>query len=222
MALSCSILERHCGLNGRHFSLPYSFIRGIYSVRGLATGRQGEAEELGMILSGHGRSALGVDRWSETSHSQWAGSAAAWTNSKERSWAFLLCPPTAPHHQQRAKDAWMWKQWTSSCSQGLPTCANVYNVHGNNNIPATIHLSLTCVLVFQMKTSMQVFFAALGFKVRELHNYPCPLSTKQCAVANWKSLPNNLSWRGCFSFSKFGFHKLKNSCENKLANLVHR
>lgn len=49
MVLNCSILERHCGLNGRHFSLPYSFIRGIYSVRGPAAGSQGEAEELGMI-----------------------------------------------------------------------------------------------------------------------------------------------------------------------------
>lgn len=49
MVLSCSILERHCGLNGRQVSLPYSFIRGIYSVRVLTAGSQGEAEELGMI-----------------------------------------------------------------------------------------------------------------------------------------------------------------------------
>lgn len=49
MVLSCSILERHCGLNGRFFSLPYSLIRGIYSVRGPAVGSHREAEELGMI-----------------------------------------------------------------------------------------------------------------------------------------------------------------------------
>lgn len=54
MVQSCSILERHCGLNGRHFSLPYSFIRGIYSVRGLAAGSQGEVEELGMICPATG------------------------------------------------------------------------------------------------------------------------------------------------------------------------
>lgn len=49
MVLSCSILEWHCGINGRHFSLPYPFIREICFVRRPTAGSQGEAGELRMI-----------------------------------------------------------------------------------------------------------------------------------------------------------------------------
>lgn len=57
-------------LNGRLFSLPYSFIRGIYFVTGLTAGIQNprRGRRIRNDLSGHGRPVLCVDRWSETSH----------------------------------------------------------------------------------------------------------------------------------------------------------
>lgn len=57
-------------LNRRHFSLPYSFIRGIYFVTGLTAGIQNPRRggRIRNDLSGHGRPVLCVDRWSETSH----------------------------------------------------------------------------------------------------------------------------------------------------------
>lgn len=57
-------------INGRHFSLPYSCIRGICFVREPTAGIQGTSRggRIRSDLSGHRRPVLCVDRWSETSH----------------------------------------------------------------------------------------------------------------------------------------------------------